>query len=97
MDVYHALGLFNTTPWGIGDNRGTKQAQGTPGYPESRSNTTGYRMGSYPEQCDNSRSSVEARIRNEESISTPYGAALHEPVEELAERDNPTREKLLLI
>ena len=54
-------------------------------------------MGSYLEQCGNSRSSVEARIGNEESISTPYGAALHEPVEELAERDNPTREKLLLI
>ena len=87
MDVYHALGLFSTTPWGIGDNRGTKQAQGTPGYPESRSNTTGYTMGSYPEQCDNSRSSVEARIRNEESISTPYGAALHEPVEELAAKE----------
>ena len=54
-------------------------------------------MGLYPEQCHNLRSSVEARTGNEESISTPYGAALHEPVEELAERDNPTREKPLLI
>ena len=44
-------------------------------------------MGSYLEQCGNSRSSVEARIGNEESISTPYGAALHEPVEELAAKE----------
>ena len=87
MDVYPVLESFSTAPWDIGDNRGTKQAQRTPGYPESRSNTTGYMMGSYPEQCDNSRSSVEARIRNEESIITPYGAALHEPVEELAAKE----------
>ena len=42
------------------------------------------------------RKEEETRIGNEESISAPYGAALHEPVEELAaKRNNRTREKLL--
>ena len=45
--------------WVIGDNRGIKPAQGAPGYPESRGDTAGYTMGSYPEQCNDSRSSVE--------------------------------------
>ena len=70
MDVY----------WSFGDNQGAKQALRTTGHQENGGEATGYTMGPYPEQCHNSRSSVEARIGNEESISTPYGAALHEPV-----------------
>ena len=35
----------------------------------------------------------EARIGNEESISAPYGAALHEPVEELATKEITQHER----
>ena len=33
------------------------------------------------------RKEEETRIGNEESISAPYGAALYEPVEELAAKE----------